>query len=289
VLGALASEIVSLIQGPASDAELAAQDAGRLGAGGQDPNYLAAGLVPGIAIGLGLIRFTAKGPLRMALIATVVALVVGVVATGSRGGFLALLLAVVVGIIISRGRRLQLAVVVAIVIAVGSFWFSTGSLERVKSFDSGTGRVDLWRVATEMSADHPVIGVGINNFQAKSLDYALQPGRIVGIGLVAEQPDVAHNTYLQQLAETGIIGLALLIGALIASMRASWIAIGRFEAVGEGRWADLARSVLVAQVAILTASIFLSNGDDRRMWLLLSFGIVLTSVATRMRGPEAAT
>lgn len=283
VIGALASEVAALVQGTATEAELAAQEAGRLGAGGQDPNYLASGLVPGAAIGVGLLPFAKPGPVRWALLAAIVALVVGIVATGSRGGLVATTIAIVTAIIVARGQRLQLAAVVAVLIAVGSFWFSTSSLERVRDFDSGNGRVDLWRVATEMSSDHPVLGVGVNNFRERSVDYVLAPAPVEGVGLVADNPYEAHSLYLQQLAETGVVGFVLFAGLLLVCLRASWLAARRFDAAGETRWAGLARSVLVAQVAMLTASLFISNGSDRRLWLLLTFGILLSSVAATLQ------
>lgn len=287
VFGALASECVALLQGPISEAELATQEAGRLGAGGQDPNYLAAGLVPAAAIGLGLLPFARKSAMRWPLIGSIVILLVGIVATGSRGGLVALAVTIVVAVAVARGHRLQLGVLIAVVIAIGSFWFSTSSLDRIKDFDTDTGRVDLWMVASQMSLDHPVLGVGVNNFRAESVEYALQPGRVESLGLVGRSPLVAHNTYLQQLAETGAIGFLLLVGFLVAALRASWSAARKFDAVGETRLAGLAQAVLVAQIGALTASMFISNGNDRRLWLLLSIGVVLSTLASRASGRSA--
>lgn len=281
VFGAVASEVVAVLQGPISDAEFSTQDAGRLGAGGQDPNYLAAALVPGAAIAVGLLPFARSGPVRWALMGSVVVLVVGIVGTGSRGGLIALTITVVTAMVIARGRRLQLGFVIAVIIAAGSFWFSTSSLDRIKDFDTGNGRVDLWRIASQMSLDNPVLGVGVNNFLAESIDYTLQPGPVESSGPVSEGPLVVHNTYLQQLAETGAIGFFLLAGVLVAAMRACWSAARMFDAAGDARFAGLARAVLVAQVGALTASIFISNGNDRRLFLLLAIGVALVSVASR--------
>ena len=286
VLGALVTEVIALVQGPVSDTELSTQDAGRLGFGTQDPNFLAAALVPAVAIAVGLLPFAPRGPARLALMGSIVMLVVGVVATGSRGGLVAAVIAIVVALAVARGRRLQLGIAVAVLLVIGSFGFSSSSLDRIKEFDTGTGRIDLWGIASQMSLDHPVVGVGLNNFRSESIDYALQPTRVEGLGVVAESPDVVHNIYLQQLAETGVIGFALLCGFLIVAVRASWLAARMFDATGEPRFAGLARAVLVAQVSALSASLFISNGNDRRLWLLLALGVVLASVAARRAARE---
>lgn len=281
VFGALASEFVAILQGSASAAELDTQEAGRLGAGGQDPNFLAAGLVPAAAIGIGLLPIFRRGPMRLFLIGSVAAIFIGIVATGSRGGLVATAVAVVTAIVVARGRRLQLGVLVAIAVVIGSFWISTSSLERVKDFETGTGRVDLWRTASEMAADHPLLGVGLNNFRGESVKYSLRPTPVEGEVTVGETPLVAHSVYLQHLAELGTIGFLLFAGFIVAALRASWNAARTFATAGEPALAGLARAVLVGQVGTLTASLFISNGNDRRLWVLLALGVVLSVVAAR--------
>jgi hypothetical protein len=50
--------------------------------------------------------------------------------------------------------------------------------------------------------------------------------------------------------------------------------------------ATLARTVVVAQVAMLAASFFISNGHDRRTWVLLALGPALVATATRTAGQK---
>ena len=52
---------------------------------------------------------------------------------------------------------------------------------------------------------------------------------------------------------------------------------------GDRGMAALARAVLVAQIGMLTTSIFMSNGYDQRIWVLLAFGVALVAVASRGR------
>ena len=191
------------------------------------------------------------------------------------------MIAIAASFLVARGRRLQVGVLIAVIVAIGAFWFSASSLDRFKNFESGTGRVDLWQVAWRMAEDNPVTGAGINNFRSESANYVLQPGRLESTDLIVDTPHVVHNVYLQQLAETGVIGFALLVAVLVTALRASWTASRQFDELGDSRFANLARAVLVGQIGSLTASVFISNGYDRRLWLLLALGPMLAAVAHR--------
>ena len=61
------------------------------------------------------------------------------------------------------------------------------------------GRFDLWQAALQMALDHPLLGVGPDNFRWRYGDYA---------GLQAWDTGIhANNLYLEMLADTGMIGL----------------------------------------------------------------------------------
>lgn len=75
---------------------------------------------------------------------------------------------------------------------------------RLLSF-SGNGRADLWRIAWDEAAQHPLLGAG--------------PGTYERYFLAHEPPDVsrvrdAHSLYVETLAELGPVGLGLLLVVL---------------------------------------------------------------------------
>jgi hypothetical protein len=72
----------------------------------------------------------------------------------------------------------------------------------------GTYRYDFWRVAWELFEENPVAGIGADNFQ----DEYLRRSR----GF--EQPQFAHSLELGVLSQTGIVGAALLFGALACAL-----------------------------------------------------------------------
>ena len=69
-------------------------------------------------------------------------------------------------------------------------------------------RLSLWRVAWEAFRDHPLLGVGPNNYRIVFSHYF--QGKMEGQLIWAS----AHNLYLQQLAERGILGFAALAAVL---------------------------------------------------------------------------
>jgi O-antigen ligase len=286
VVGAFLSVVVGLVPGATASFEATGDEATRFAGTLGDPNYLAAGLVPAMAIAVGLAG-GARGPgERWLLIGAAAVSAVGLAASGSRGGLVAAGVAVVATLVLVRGRRLQIGVSVALLVAVTGIWLAASSPEtwdRIRTFEGGTGREDLWTIASRMSQDHPVVGVGLDNFEAESGEYLRQPGPLARADLIIEQPHVVHNVYLQQLAETGIVGLLLLLGVLLAATRASWLAAARFGELGDSKLAGLARATLVAQISALSASIFLSNGYDTRLWILLALGPALLAASFRSR------
>jgi len=163
-------------------------------------------------------------------------------------------------------------------------WFTTSpnAFHRVTNFNGGgTGRSDLWSVAWQAGKDHPILGVGLNNFRVVSANYVRKPGTLNFVDLIAEKPHVVHNMYLQMFTETGIVGLGVFLFFLGACLRAAAKAAKRFDELGERGLAGVARAALVGTIGMLTASFFLSSAGDFRLWILLAFSPALLALAMR--------
>ncbi len=131
-------------------------------------------------------------------------------------------------------------------------------------------RQALWQAAIEMAADHPVLGVGPGRFGAESAAYALdQP-----VGL--DDP-VAHNSYLEVLAENGLFAFL----ALLAFVAGSWVlarrALARSEAAGDRDGRRLAIAVQAALVVAAVSACFLSVQLAIPLWLLGGLAAVLAA------------
>jgi hypothetical protein len=75
---------------------------------------------------------------------------------------------------------------------------------RLLSF-SGNGRADLWRIAWNDAKAHPVVGAGAGMYERYFL--AHEPADVSRVR-------DAHGLYIETLAELGLVGLILLLGAL---------------------------------------------------------------------------
>ena len=296
-LAFVVGSVISVLIGIASGGLHASADAvnqtaiqGRFTGGGGDPNVQAAGYVAAMFLIIGLIPIYRGRAMRFSLIGAFALVTVGFLATQSRGGLLALIAATVVALIVApRYRRRIFGLGAIMCVAIGVLLATTpGALSRITNFGGGSsGRGDLWRVALDVFHDHPLAGVGAGNFEAVESHFVLRPGAISRIQYLVDVPHLVHNTYLQLLAETGVIGLLLYLLVILGSLRATWSAVKRFEASGRPELADLARAVLMGTVAMLVALFFISDGNDVRLWVLLAMGPALLTLAgrTRARGP----
>jgi O-antigen ligase len=256
-----------------------------------DPNYLASGLVPGIVLAAGLAAAYRAAMWRWLMVIVIGLLALGVVMSQSRGAAVASVATMAAALIFFKRRRLY--VVALTLLAVGfsllSFMIVPGAWDRISAVDRPGPRGDLWTVAWRVTKDHPVVGVGTNNFAAVAQNYVREPGTLRSVALISERPKAVHNLYLQLLTENGLPGIVLFTVVAGGCLRAAWFAGQRFEAVGRPDLEALARSILVAQVAILAAAIFLSSQIDKRLWILLAFGPAALEVSRRTFEPRRST
>jgi hypothetical protein len=281
VLGAVISVVIGLFGGVVQD------ETARVVGGSGDPNFLAAGVVPGIVLAAGLAAGSDRVLVRLAVLPAIALLTVGLVASESRGGFVAAIVAAVAVLVLAKNHRAWAVAFVLCVVGVAGAWFSIdpAAWQRVSDFSESTGRSELWSVAWQMWQDHPVGGVGLDGFIDNAAGYVRDLGPLEFAEFITDEPKVVHNTYLQLLAETGIVGLALFLGVVVGCVRRAWRAAALFERMGDLPMATLARSAIAGVVAMLASGFFVSGGTDRRFWVLLALGPALLACA-RQRLPR---
>ena len=263
---------------------------GRVVSNTLDPNELAAVLVSGIALSVGVMVLYRRSPLiQLGAAMIAVFALVGVWLTVSRGGLIALAVAVVAAVLLA-GRWRPIALIFACLFAFATYAYFTAvaspaARDRITSPTRGQtvieeGRTTIWQVAWRAFEANPIEGVGAGNFQQASIHYLLRPGTLARSDqIIGDKPKVVHNTYLGAAAELGAVGFllfALIVGfSLLSMIRASRI-YGRAE---NHRMQAVSLSIAVALIGNLAALFFISGEYERGLWLLLGLGPAILAMA----------
>jgi probable O-glycosylation ligase (exosortase A-associated) len=141
--------------------------------------------------------------------------VLTVIMTHSRGGFLTLI--AVLGVLVWRSRNRLVGFATGLAIVVVAFLVVPKDyIERIKTIQSyeqdcsAMGRLAAWKTAINMAQAKPVFGVGLSLFQRNYMKYHS--------GDEHEGRRVAHNAYLQMLAECGAPALACYLFLIVATI-----------------------------------------------------------------------
>jgi putative inorganic carbon (HCO3(-)) transporter len=181
---------------------------------------------------------------------------IALILTFSRGGWIAFALAAIaLCLFVWRRRGLSLRTPIAIVVVVALLLLPFQSLisQRLLGDDKGSAesRIPLIRLALRITADHPFLGVGANNFTIVMDRYLTAEFRSGFLYAV-------HNTFLLILAETGIFGLLAYLAFLLGTLRAGWqcwkFNDGFFSVIALGFAAGLAGHMVQMSVDIFNDS-----------------------------------
>lgn len=181
-----------------------------------NPNAYAQVLI--VIIPLAIDRLWHERHLVLRLLAALGALVciLSVVFTFSRNGFVSMLFAIGLLFVLRRPNFLPSIISIALLVGVLQFIPATyldriSSLAQISSGQAGIvtdesfrGRLSENVAAVQMFQDHPIFGVGLNNFQFEYQDYS----RRIGLDPRRELRSPA-SFYLEILSEQGLFGMAI--------------------------------------------------------------------------------
>lgn len=133
--------------------------------------------------------------------------------TYSRGGWLAFFLTLLLYAVLSDRRVRLVSLLFFIFMAAGLIFLPVARERILITFKPGgdMSRIALWTGAFSMFSSSPIIGTGIGLFMDRLPEYSDHVGQY------------AHNSYLQILAETGLLGLGSFLWFLWALISASWV------------------------------------------------------------------
>jgi putative inorganic carbon (HCO3(-)) transporter len=283
VLGAIVSAAYALLDPSAAGAD----HYGRLAGGIGDANEEAAVLVAAIPLAIALPAVSSRAWIRpLGWVGAVVCLL-GVFATLSRGGLLALGVVLVCAVLFGGRWRSRAALLLAGAALCTAGYYAViaplAARERV-TMTTSNGRVDIWHVGWRMVQAHPLQGVGAGNFQNAAVHYVQAPGSITSAQLIVDVPHVAHNVYLEMLADLGIPGLIAFLGVAMFSLLAGLRAARAFERRGDAGLELAARCVVLALIGFLAADFFLSGEFSKQLWLTFALCSALLGLAHRGGG-----
>jgi O-antigen ligase len=219
---------------------------------------------------------------RLMVIALLLACGVGMLLSLSRGGILALMLecALIVCLTMCGRRRVMVLVALGLLgtIAVVHQFVAREANQagQYTEADSETSRYELWRAARAVFVAHPVLGVGSRRFSEYASRYAPISHDNRG--------KVAHNTYLEVAADTGLVGLiafVFLLLAVLKPLRGVRLVDLKGDGVAEARLAALITFYTFVFRALLDAKV--------QDWTLYFLAVVAIATSALSKKPVPVT
>ena len=136
------------------------------------------------------------------------------------------------------------------------------------------GRASEVIAAWLMFVDHPIFGVGVENYPVFYQSYS----RKLGLDARIEERQ-AHNLYLQIAAETGLAGILVFGWLLVSMMKGMLKAIKDLKNAGNIWYSDLILSFASGIVGYLAAALFIHGAYPRYFWLLVGISLSIPHVA----------
>jgi O-antigen ligase len=198
-----------------------------------------------------------RGLKKIALGCLLGLLVLGIVETQSRGGFLGLVAVTLVSVYqykrATKAAVINIKIVASIALILGVLYFAGGqqysnrissifNTENNYNYTATSGRLTIWRQGFQLMLDNPFLGVGIDSFEsALGRTFRMDQG----------QWQSAHNSFLQVGTELGFPGLIAFCFIIISSIA-------------------YLKKAAKAQVAPMTAAVEDSSGGVKQKLNLIS-------------------
>ena len=246
---------------------------GTIGAPNSAASYL--GMLMAMAVGVLLAKV---GRMDKYLAAAALAMgTIPLIFTLSRGGWLGFLVSLAtIAVFGSSVRHVSWkALAAAAVIVLLSLPFAGAISDRLSADDNGAARarMPLNEIAGQMIEDHPILGVGANNFPL-----AMEP--YITHGFIGEFLYTVHNKYLLVWAEAGTGAAIAFVWFLLATIRQGT----RCWKLRDPLFAPIALGCLAAMAGHMTqmfVDTFRGGPQNHLLWL---FGGII-AVMTRISAP----
>ncbi|MEF1282512.1 O-antigen ligase family protein [Vibrio sp. M250220] len=245
-----------------------------------DPNDLSLVLMFPLAFAISFATTKQLGFSRILGSIGLVLAMAAVIATQSRGGLLGSL--AVFGIFGLRLVRSKTLLIIIGIIAMMILFTVAGISDRQsggaaeQGIDaSAMGRLYAWEAAFKMALDHPLTGVGLNNFYA---NYFFYSPHWDGLN------HAVHSTWFGVLAETGFLGLLvfiIMIVSLIKTSRATMTILDSSTEPVSPYLKATALSVYAGIIGTIVSGTFLTQGFTWPIYILAALCIALSRISQK--------
>jgi putative inorganic carbon (HCO3(-)) transporter len=246
VLGALIMSLIGLYQYVVGADVISAEGVRRIRGLYGSPNNLGLYLGRIVPITVAFLFFGGDKRRRWGYLAAGLPILVCLYLTHSRGAWLLGVPASLLFIGALRGRRALLAAVGATVAALVALLPFAGA-ERIRTlFDLGGGtafhRLKLWEATVNMIRDHPLWGVGLDNFLYQYPRYMLPEAW--------QEPDLSHphNVVLDWWTRLGVLGVGALVWVEVAFFR---LGLRLYRSLDDGDLRALVLGLMASMVDFL--------------------------------------
>ncbi len=238
-----------------------------------DPNYYTASAILCLPIAMYFVQQKRPTWQRFFSIGILATALIGIMIASSRGGFLGLVTAAMVYIwqYPKRMRNLAVVVILGTAFVLVSPASPVDRLLRPSTSDieSQEIRLALWQGGLEMVREHPLGGVGLGTFKDRLLKYA-PPGFDIQY--------LAHNTYLEMGAESGIPALLAFAGLFVFT----WINLAQTRRAAKKSGSlfvyQLAGSIQAGMAGFAVAVFFISAQFLKLFWFMLFISACLPAI-----------
>ncbi|MEQ9620238.1 MAG: O-antigen ligase family protein [Deltaproteobacteria bacterium] len=246
-----------------------------------DQNEFAAILLVLIPISLTLFYISKNRVLKIILAFYSVVLLIGFVLTYSRGGFTAFGVMIILGLfklVKGQNRTKILAIAIpCLIVAFIAFYYTFAdefitrmeTLRVLESPESVRAESSLARryyyyfeLSPKLFIEHPILGVGYRGFQFHNI-----------------YNQITHNTFLEVLTGTGLLGFIPFIMILFLT----WKELRRVEFIAQNNENQIyltsyANALELGFLSYLVAGLFISLDIDKMMWLSITLSAVLMNI-----------
>jgi probable O-glycosylation ligase (exosortase A-associated) len=254
-----------------------------------DANDFATFAVSAMPIGLYFAHAGRRSMTRILCAIGLVLLTVGLVHSGSRGGFLAVLamgayVVVRYTAIAVRWRVSAFAVVALVFLAVasGEYWRQMATIGSDTDYNQTkeSGRIQIWSRGIGYMLDNPLLGVGPNNFSTAEGTLSPQATRQL-FGGAGFRWNAAHNSFVQIGAELGIPGLLIFLALLVSAFAAL---IGsarqrRRNPAFRGRMLELRQALTASLIGFVVGAFFLTLAYHEMLYTLIALAAGVAKIS----------